>query len=178
MSDPRAHARSWRRFLLDGMGAVHESAGRRTSPTRNNWPHEPLIGNRPTGETVMWTGVSIIMLLAGICAMVWWYASQKAKEPQPELPRDRSAGQLEGDALAAGHAEIFLGGLGADPRADPDGRRDGALRRGRRRLLRHPVSPNAAVQRDAHLARAARHFLDRDGVAGGRPVHRTAGQRA
>jgi len=43
----------------------------------NNWPHEPLVGNKPTGEGVMWTGVSIIMLLAGICAMVWWYASQK-----------------------------------------------------------------------------------------------------
>jgi len=43
----------------------------------HNWPHEPLVGNRPTGESVMWTGVSIIMLLAGICAMVWWYAAQK-----------------------------------------------------------------------------------------------------
>ncbi len=43
----------------------------------NNWPHEPLLGNRPTGDAVMWTGVSILMLLAGICAMVWWYASQK-----------------------------------------------------------------------------------------------------
>jgi nitric oxide reductase subunit B len=52
----------------------------------HNWPYEPLIGNRPTGESVMWTGVSIIMLLAGICAMVWWYASQKAEaglEPAP-----------------------------------------------------------------------------------------------
>jgi nitric oxide reductase subunit B len=44
----------------------------------HNWPHEPLVGNRPTGESVMWTGVSILMLLAGICALVWWYASQKA----------------------------------------------------------------------------------------------------
>ena len=27
----------------------------------------------------MWTGVSVSsMLLAGICAMVWWYAAQKA----------------------------------------------------------------------------------------------------
>lgn len=43
----------------------------------HNWPHEPLVGNRPTGESVMWTGVSILMLLAGICALVWWYALQK-----------------------------------------------------------------------------------------------------
>ncbi len=51
----------------------------------NNWPHEPLIGNRPTGENVMWTGVSIIMLLAGISAMVWWYASQR-NDPDEETP--------------------------------------------------------------------------------------------
>ncbi len=34
----------------------------------SNWPHEPLVGNSPTGEAVVWTGVSIIMLLAGIGA--------------------------------------------------------------------------------------------------------------
>lgn len=51
----------------------------------HNWPHEPLVGNRPTGESVMWTGVSIIMLLAGICAMVWWYAAQR-REQQPVHP--------------------------------------------------------------------------------------------
>jgi nitric oxide reductase subunit B len=53
----------------------------------NNWPHEPLIGNRPTGDTVVWTGVSIIMLLAGISAMAWWYASKRndeAETPPPE----------------------------------------------------------------------------------------------
>jgi nitric oxide reductase subunit B len=53
----------------------------------NNWPHEPLIGNLPTGELVMWTGVSIIMLLAGICALVWWNAASRQEEPALELPR-------------------------------------------------------------------------------------------
>jgi nitric oxide reductase subunit B len=52
----------------------------------NNWPHEPLIGNRPTGDAVLWTGVSIIMLLAGVCAMVWWYASQKAGDAREPVP--------------------------------------------------------------------------------------------
>ncbi|MCC6365556.1 MAG: nitric-oxide reductase large subunit [Bryobacterales bacterium] len=52
----------------------------------HNWPYEPLVGNRPTGETVIWTGVSIIMLLAGICAMVWWYAAQKGEDPPGPLP--------------------------------------------------------------------------------------------
>ena len=35
----------------------------------NNWPYEPLVANRATGDAVVWTGVSIIMLLAGISAM-------------------------------------------------------------------------------------------------------------
>jgi len=52
----------------------------------NNWPHEPLIGNRPTGDTVVWTGVSIIMLLAGISAMAWWYASKRREEGEPTAP--------------------------------------------------------------------------------------------
>jgi nitric oxide reductase subunit B len=33
----------------------------------------------------MWTGVSIIMLLAGICAMVWWYAASR-REAEPLQP--------------------------------------------------------------------------------------------
>ena len=53
----------------------------------SNWPHEPLVGNRPTGDTVLWTGVSIIMLLGGICAMVWWHASKSNDEPLPTIPR-------------------------------------------------------------------------------------------
>lgn len=52
----------------------------------HNWPHEALIGNRPSGDMLIWTGVSIIMLLAGICAMVWWYAAQKPEE-QHDTPR-------------------------------------------------------------------------------------------
>jgi nitric oxide reductase subunit B len=52
----------------------------------HNWPHEPLVGNRPTGEAVMWTGVSILMLLAGICGLVWWYTAQKQEEAPSQLP--------------------------------------------------------------------------------------------
>jgi nitric oxide reductase subunit B len=52
----------------------------------SNWPHEPLVSNRPTGETVVWTGVSVIMLLAGIGAMIWWYASQSYRRPTEQAP--------------------------------------------------------------------------------------------
>ena len=54
----------------------------------HNWPHEPLVGNVPTGESVLWTGVSILMLLGGICAMVWWYASQPKETPMERPAAD------------------------------------------------------------------------------------------
>lgn len=58
----------------------------------NNWPHEPLVGNFPTGDNIVWTGVSIIMLLAGISAMAWWYASKRDE--------DEPAAHPESDPLA------------------------------------------------------------------------------
>ncbi|MBL9082674.1 MAG: nitric-oxide reductase large subunit [Planctomycetales bacterium] len=59
----------------------------------NNWPYEPLVGNRATGETVVWTGVSIIMLLAGISAMVWWHAARKSEDEVTALPENDPLGQ-------------------------------------------------------------------------------------
>lgn len=59
----------------------------------HNWPYEPLVGNRATGETVVWTGVSIIMLLAGISAMVWWYAARKSEEESAKLPESDPLGK-------------------------------------------------------------------------------------
>jgi nitric oxide reductase subunit B len=61
----------------------------------HNWPHEPLIENRPTGESVMWTGVSILMLLAGICALFWWYAAQKREEETGPLPPQDPLGRWQ-----------------------------------------------------------------------------------
>ena len=58
----------------------------------HNCPYEPLVGNGPTGESVVWTGVSIIVLLAGISAMVWWYAAKKAEEEDAPLPTEDPLG--------------------------------------------------------------------------------------
>lgn len=73
-------------FFWTAWSAVTNRPGDHISYT-NNWPYEPLVGNRPSGETVVWTGVSIIMLLAGISAMVWWYAARREVE-EPLMPAD------------------------------------------------------------------------------------------
>ena len=91
---------------------------------------------------------------------------------------DRSARQLAGHAVAEGDGQILLGRVGLDSAADAAGRRHGALRRRRGRLLRLSALEVAAVQRGPHVARSTGPVLDRHGLAGGRIVHRPAGQRA
>ena len=55
--------------------ATTERPGERITYT-NNWPYEPLVGNALTGDAWIWTGVSVLLLLAGIGAMAVWHASQ------------------------------------------------------------------------------------------------------
>jgi nitric oxide reductase subunit B len=52
----------------------------------NNWPHEPLIGNRPTAANMLWSMASVVLLLAGVGALVWWNAFRNASEPAVEAP--------------------------------------------------------------------------------------------
>jgi nitric oxide reductase subunit B len=79
-------------FFWSAWAAAADRPGDIASYT-NNWPHDPLVGNRPTGDNVVWTGVSIIMLLAGISAMAWWYASRNEDDESEGL-------RLESDPLS------------------------------------------------------------------------------
>jgi nitric oxide reductase subunit B len=45
----------------------------------SNWPHEPLVGNTMSTSAAMWSMVSIILLLAGIAAMLWLQGGQQAR---------------------------------------------------------------------------------------------------
>lgn len=40
----------------------------------NNWPHEPLIGNKPPASTFLWSAFSVTFLLAGIALLGWHHA--------------------------------------------------------------------------------------------------------
>jgi nitric oxide reductase subunit B len=52
----------------------------------SNWPHEPLVGNDMTTASAMWTMASIILLLAGIAAMLWLQGARK-HEPETTPPK-------------------------------------------------------------------------------------------
>ncbi|NLD70160.1 MAG: nitric-oxide reductase large subunit [Limnobacter sp.] len=50
----------------------------------NNWPHEPLIGNVPTGENIMWSIASVVLLIAGVGFLIWAWAFMRKEDG--ELP--------------------------------------------------------------------------------------------
>ncbi|MCP3987311.1 MAG: nitric-oxide reductase large subunit, partial [bacterium] len=54
----------------------------------NNWPHEPLVGNRPSSGNLLWSFISIVVLLMGIGALVAFHAARKKEEDEePRPPR-------------------------------------------------------------------------------------------
>lgn len=53
----------------------------------NNWPPEPLVGNRPTADTFLWSVLSLIALLGGIGLMFgafgrWNFLGWHGREPR------------------------------------------------------------------------------------------------
>ncbi|MGC8824371.1 MAG: nitric-oxide reductase large subunit [Bacteroidales bacterium] len=66
-------------FFWTAWACVTNRPGQDISYT-NNWPAEALVGNAPSGALLLWTGFSVIMLIAGIGLMVWYYA-RKRDEP-------------------------------------------------------------------------------------------------
>ena len=71
-------------FFWISWACVTERVGQDITYT-NNWPSEELVGNHPTGALLLWTGFSVIMLLAGIGMMVFYYA-RKREESADEIP--------------------------------------------------------------------------------------------
>jgi nitric oxide reductase subunit B len=52
----------------------------------SNFPSEPLVGNVPTSSAIIWTGVSVILLIAGIGGMVWFYAGWHKTTDELDTP--------------------------------------------------------------------------------------------
>jgi len=73
-------------FLFWGSWAASTNRINTVVTYTNNWPHEKLISNEPTAAMIVWTGVSIIVLLLGIGGMAAFYASKREAVHQDNFP--------------------------------------------------------------------------------------------
>lgn len=71
-------------FFWTAWAAAAQRPGSQVSYT-NNWPPEPLVGNKPSGALVLWSLASIVLLLAGIGALAWRHATLRQEE-EPKVP--------------------------------------------------------------------------------------------
>lgn len=60
-------------FFWAAWACITERPGHTITYT-HNWPPDEIVGNKPTGDLVLWTGFSVIMLLIGIGILVFYHA--------------------------------------------------------------------------------------------------------
>ncbi|WP_269494487.1 nitric-oxide reductase large subunit [Castellaniella sp. S9] len=123
---PSAQARAYLGdfFFWTAWAAATERPGMSATYT-NNWPHEPLIDNVPTAENVVWSIISVIVLIVGVGLLVWGWAfihRDHVDEPAPArdpilqiqlTPSQRALGKYLFLVVALFVAQIFIGGFTA-----------------------------------------------------------------
>ena len=72
-------------FFWTSWVSTTERPGTNVTYTQN-WPHEELVGNRPTSAAIMWSIASVILLLAGIGGMVWYFGSRASMNEHVTFP--------------------------------------------------------------------------------------------
>lgn len=89
----------------------------------NEWPYEPAAGNTPTGATMIWSVISMVLLVGAVGIGVWLYKSVELPEPEikgleippPDeinlTPSQRAATRFIPLAGALFVLQVLLGGL-------------------------------------------------------------------
>ncbi len=72
-------------FFWASWACVTNRPGENVSYT-HNWPPDKLIGNIATGDLIMWTGFSVILLLLGIGILAFYNAKANEAEYEEEIP--------------------------------------------------------------------------------------------
>jgi nitric oxide reductase subunit B len=125
LPDPERRARLTEFFFWTAWAASTERTTGSATYT-NNWPHEPLIGNKPTAENIIWSIVSVVLLIAGVGGLIWvWAFLRKEDEHEfvaPEkdpislvslTPSQRALGKYLFLVVALFCFQVMLGGVTA-----------------------------------------------------------------
>jgi nitric oxide reductase subunit B len=120
-------------FAWASWASVANRPGRPYSYT-NNFPYDPIAGNTPTGDALLWSALSLIALLTGIAAVLFafgkfdylgWKGKSEHIHPQM-LPGKTTASQkavIKYFLVVAllFFAQVVVGGATAHYRAEPGG---------------------------------------------------------
>lgn len=100
--------------------------GEKMATYSNNWPPEPLVGNKPTAENIVWSVVSVACMMAGVGLLVWFWAFFRSKEEDAHAlpkndpllgialtPSQRALGKYAFLVVALFIAQILLGAFTA-----------------------------------------------------------------
>lgn len=112
-------------FWWTAWAAMTDRPGAKVTYT-NNWPGEPLIGNRPPASTYLWSAFSVLFLIAGIALLGWHHAvthgrsEEHARLPTSDpmamvrvTPSMKSTAKYFWIVLALFLAQILLGAITA-----------------------------------------------------------------
>lgn len=124
LPDPERRARLSEFFFWTAWAAATERTEGAATYT-NNWPHEPLIGNQPTAENIVWSVVSVVLLIAGVGGLIWAWAFLRKQDEEPVpaakdpltlvalTPSQRALGKYLFLVVALFVFQVLVGGLTA-----------------------------------------------------------------
>src|SRR6266511_229971 len=81
VSDPAASRAMTAFFFWTAWAAGTNRPGETFSYTAN-FPHDPLVGNVPLPSALLWSIVSVVLLVLGIAVAIFAYLRMKAKDPE------------------------------------------------------------------------------------------------
>ncbi len=122
-------------YLAWAAWATRANRPNRTYSYTGNWPYEPLVGNTPTSQALLWSALSLVFLLAGLGAILFVFGrfdflgwkgegigSRTPLLPNAELAPSQRAATLYFAVVAALFLlQVFSGGALAHYRVEPDG---------------------------------------------------------
>jgi nitric oxide reductase subunit B len=123
MVETEADARRFADFALWTALVSHAERPGTDHSYTNDWPYNPLAGNVPTGATMVWSAMAMILLIGGAGVGVWLYKTVELPEPSTEavevpapgdvalLPSQRAATRFIPLAAALFVAQVLLGAL-------------------------------------------------------------------
>jgi len=78
--DTDEHRRQMTGFFFWTAWAASTQRPNQAMTYTNNWPYEPLVGNKATASTFLWTVFSVLFMIAGIGLLAWHYAVYHGRE--------------------------------------------------------------------------------------------------